>query len=377
MKRIIASVLAITLMTVSSCSTATIETSAESTDQVVEETLSTDSSYESDDSKSWRQAYIDQIPQIISEFGESFWFTYTLIYLDDDEIPEVFAEGDCEATGEIIFTYNNGEVNYVRLPRRGTQYIPGTGLTYTNTGNMDYYPLSIHSLSDGEFTCIASGLKYISEEGYAPDSADDVYTYEWENQTVTADQYWEHVEEYYDLGQSIYPSGYYTDSEFYTLLTTDMWESANHRYELIVDDCTWEEARQECIIRGGYLAIISCNAEAQAIADLISDQQLDDYYFYTGYICSTQIDGQFYLAGFYNSDFTPAITNYDCLCDFTNTDFPEYEYYNDMWNEDEYDRGILIYFPEENFFHIFNGPDNLNEYDEYSDNVAYICEYDW
>ena len=373
----------------------TKETTTEATEESSEETEETEDTEETseeitvetetaagfDPSEPWCQAYLDAIPEYFADESYLSMLTYTLIYVDDDDIPEVFIEGDCEAAGEVVLTYHDGEVNGMYLPRLGTQYIPGTGLLYTNTGHMDYYPVVITSLTDGEFTTVAEGAYYMSEETYAQ-LADDpeaelVYTYEWDGQEMSEDEFNDHVNEYYDMEQSVYPGSFYTYDEFTTLLTTGAWESADHRYELIVSDCTWDEAKQDCIDRGGYLAVISCTPEAQVIADLIREEGLEDCYFYTGYMCSCYINGDFYPAGFYYPDLTSP--NPDGLWfnyDYSYYNCPDFDWNNVPFSEDDHEVGILIYYPDYNFFYIYDGPNDLNADSSNSGLIAYVCEYD-
>ena len=407
LKKAAASALALTLMTSAvscsifpaneSSSESTKDTTEETSEETSEETTSVPAEESEvteandlnsatrgyitgfDPSEPWCQAYLDQIPLILFDFVAPEALTYTLIYLDDDDIPEVFIEGDCEATGEIILSYHDGEVSYVWLSRLGTQYIPRSGLTFTNTGHMDYYPVTITSLSDGEFSTLAEGIWYLSEEGRDQRAenpeGDWDYTYEWEGQEVTEEEFSQSISEYYDMEQGVYPDCFYTYDEFVTLMTTGTWESSGHRYELIVNDCTWEEANQDCIDRGGYLAVISCTPEAQVIADLIEDEGLEDYYFYSGYRASAYIGDEFYVAGFYYPDMSsPTSSYYYFAYDFSDYRSPDFDWTNAPFHYDAHECGILVYYPEENFFYIFEGPFDLTG--EYSGSIAYVCEYD-
>ncbi len=64
----------------------------------------------------------------------------------------IFIYTDVEAGGQIVATYHDGEVVEQHLSRLGSQYIENSGLIYTNTGHMDYYPLTITKLENGTFT---------------------------------------------------------------------------------------------------------------------------------------------------------------------------------------------------------------------------------
>ncbi len=59
-------------------------------------------------------------------------------------------------------------------------------------------------------------------------------------------------------------------------------ETAIHRYEYIVEDCTWSDAVSRCREKGGYLANINSQEELDHIIDEINGAGLDDKIFYLG-----------------------------------------------------------------------------------------------
>lgn len=52
-----------------------------------------------------------------------------------------------------------------------------------------------------------------------------------------------------------------------------------HRYDFVVDDCTWQEAYQNCIDQGGYLVRINTNKEYEYIRKEISARAMTDMFF--------------------------------------------------------------------------------------------------
>ena len=190
-----------------------------STEEVSEEDTSQTESVSSDQNlkvterdEPWRSAYLEYLSKddYIAEYGTGdYGFTFTLIYLDNDDIPELFVDTGIEAGGQIIATYYDGKVIEQHFPRLGSQYIEKSGLIYTNTGHMDYYPLTITKLENGTFTEIGSGLSYVTEEDRDKMINDEnhpyILTYEWEGEKVSEDQFNAYVAELYDLEQSKYP----------------------------------------------------------------------------------------------------------------------------------------------------------------------------
>lgn len=60
-------------------------------------------------------------------------------------------------------------------------------------------------------------------------------------------------------------------------------ESGIHRYELVLRDCTWQEAREDCRQRGGYLARINSYDEYVALVRQIQmEEGFEEVHFYLG-----------------------------------------------------------------------------------------------
>ncbi len=180
-----------------------------------------------EENEPWRQAYLDYLTSdtdFINYRDNGDSLTYTLIYLDENDVPELFIDSGFEAGGQLIATYYDGKVIDQHFPRIGSQYIERTGLVYTNTGHMDYYPLSITKLENGEFTVLGSGIAYMTDEDREKMVADENYpytlTYEWEDEVVSEEQFNANVAKLYDLEKSKYPDNFYTYDEFLSVVET-------------------------------------------------------------------------------------------------------------------------------------------------------------
>jgi len=168
----------------------------------------------------WRKAYIDYLTKDEEMSLCAPEFRYTLIYLDDDDVPELFVDTLVEAGGEFIATYYDGKVVDYQFSRLGSKYIERSGLVYTNTGHMDYYPVTVTKLENGTFTEIGSGISYLSKEDHEKliSGGDYILTYEWEDETVTEEQYNAKIAELYDLDQSKDPDDFKPYEEFLSQL---------------------------------------------------------------------------------------------------------------------------------------------------------------
>ena len=204
------------------------EETAEDTSEYSSTEEVTEVAEEANNNEDWRSAYLDYLStdDDMDACRESdIGFKFSLIYLDDDDIPELFIDTDVEAGGQIVATYHDGKVVEQHLSRLGSQYIEKSGLIYTNTGHMDYYPLTITKLENGTFTEIGEGLSYLSEEDREKLANDNEYpytlTYEWEGETVSEEQFNAKVAELYDLDKSKYPDDMHNYDEIVEILSED------------------------------------------------------------------------------------------------------------------------------------------------------------
>lgn len=322
----------------------------------------------------WSLAYAEYIDNL--EYASEF--TYSLIYLDEDTIPELFITTNCEAGGEIVATYYDGKVIDLQLSRIGTTYIEHSGLLYTNTGHMDYYPVYITRLEDGDFQVIAEGVSYLSEENreIVANGGEYIFTYEWDGTIVSQDEFYSFVEKYYDLDKGIYPEEC-SKLEIDSILTTGFWSSYGHSYELVKQDVTWEEAAELCKEKGGYLATITCPDEAGVIAELIASKNMGDTNFYVGYRSSEYVGEEYYGARWINADgsFTDAMY----LVGLSMYYAPDFDSETYDWSDENEIKtcGLVKYYDSNSKIYVFEESGNLIEE---SPNVAgtlgYICEFD-
>jgi hypothetical protein len=333
----------------------------------------------------WSKAYADYLKsgaEYISFAEGGSELSYTLIYLDDDDIPEVFVDTGVEAGGQMVATYYEGEVVEQYLSRIGSQYIEKSGLIYTDTGHMDYYPVSITKLENGVFSEIASGIRYVSEEDSKKMREDENYpyilTYEWGDETVTEEEFNAHVAEYYNVDKGKYPDGFYSYDEFLYLLETGKWISADHKYELVVQDCSWSEAQKICLDKGGYLATVSCTDEAKVISELIKNEGYMDIGFFVGYRSSEWVGDNFYGSRWINKDGSyqeEKTSRYD----FWNYYYPGHKDGDDEWyfKGGDQEVGLAKYYDGTEMISIFEAPDNILDVSpEYAGKIGFVCEYD-
>ncbi|MCI7792335.1 MAG: tetratricopeptide repeat protein [Lachnospiraceae bacterium] len=172
-----------------------------------QDTTSADAAVAGDDD--WKQAYIDYL-QYDSE--SEYMDGYNLIYLDDDDIPELVEVGNCEAAGCRIVNYSNGTVYVTQLSRLYFSYIERKNLLCNSGGHMDCYYDVVFSIINGELEVVAQGSYGAEDNSNVQFDADGnpIYYYEWNGVRMTEKEYEQELSKVYDVNKSV--SGYQYDN---------------------------------------------------------------------------------------------------------------------------------------------------------------------
>ena len=223
----------------------------------------------------WQIAYTEYIEGL--EWNRDC--TYSLIYVDDDDIPELVIDTGVEAGGCQILTYHSGEIDVLQTDRRLFYYIEKKNLLNNTGGIYGYYFDRIYAIENGRWVCIADG-----ENTETMGDDDWVYRYEWDGKEVKEDVYNKSLNAVFDMEQKIEPDPYYIMDEMLALLKTGDIVSRKHRYELFVENVTWDEAKRRCEERGGYIVTVTSTEEYERIQKGIVDSGLTDTAFWVGHV---------------------------------------------------------------------------------------------
>lgn len=202
----------------------------------------------------WEKAYAEYLLKAAEDDGQNVYasFTYSLIYVNDDDTPELVIDTGFMAGGSSILTFFNGEIDKVDILRSGLYYIERQNLVENSAGNMGYYYDFIYSIENGKWNNIAHGERY---ENYVTENG-LINEFFWKEEKVTESTYVENINNIFDMEQAIEPTKYYIWDEILSLLQTGSVKAVNHRYELFTDDVTWDMAQNNCREKGGCLATI-------------------------------------------------------------------------------------------------------------------------
>ena len=149
-------------------------------------------------------------------------------------------------------------------------------------------------------------------------------------------------------------------------------ENAIHRYEYIIADCTWEQAWQDCINRGGYLVRIDSPEEFEHIITEITANGYDKKVFFLGGRRETT-SSEYYWVDDKNVITGSPLNSPDCSI---------YNYW--MMGEPSYQDGnipencLMTFFYESESRWVINDSPNevLAFVPDYQGKIGYICEYE-
>ena len=346
-----------------------------------EETEQTQSVTENGGAEDWKAAYIAYLESLKdSEDAEELErYTYSLIYVNEDEIPELVIDSGFEAGGCRILTYQDGEVDVLQTRRLNFGYLEKENLLCNSDGNMGHYYDDVYSINDGKWVYIAGGEWGDGEDGMQFDEEGElIYVYRWEGQEVEESAYDAKLKEVFDWEQAKRPESYYILTEMLSFLETGKNTSANHRYELVVEDVTWTEAQARCKEKGGYLATITCMEEMETIQNQIVAEEKTKVNFWVGakYMAGEELYGYSWME-YGEDDFVYDMTShFNVFADLWLEGEPSYEGLTEAGETVDENYVDLFYRSSEGRCFLNDVPeDMLSAAPSYAGKIGYICEY--
>lgn len=163
----------------------------------------------------WQQSYMDYI----QAQDQEQWQGYDLIYLDDNDIPELVLMGNSEAIGCKIVHFSNGGIHETQLDRLFFTYIERGNLLCNSEGNMDSYYDLVYSIVDGKFVCVASGYygAQDNENVQFDKKGEPIYQYEFDGVKMSKEEYAKALKAVFDNTKATAPEHCYTMEEILQL----------------------------------------------------------------------------------------------------------------------------------------------------------------
>lgn len=164
-------------------------------------------------STDWKEAYAIAIQ---NDPNKDYVRGYHLIYVNDDEIPELVLVGADEAEGCRIMNYFEGQVYETQLSRLSFTYIEKQNLLCNSEGHMGYYYDDVYTIDNGKFVLLGSGTyenpgdfeANYDENGYLV--PDDTFTFTWNGEVCSKEEYKQKFEAVYDVSKAKF--GYDNDN---------------------------------------------------------------------------------------------------------------------------------------------------------------------
>lgn len=167
------------------------------------------------DFATWQEAYDDFIRKIhVTVWVPDEGFRYSLIYVDADDVPELYIDTGFPISGEIVVSCYEGKIGCVNRERGGLQYIERGGRLCSWYGAMGFYPFNIYVLEKGEFSEIGTGWS----SDYADEQGNVCFDFFWEDSPVTEEEFYAYINELIDLSECVEPSVLYSEEGMLELL---------------------------------------------------------------------------------------------------------------------------------------------------------------
>ena len=204
------------------------------------------------DDSAWRAAYLE----ILEANKERRCFA--LVYVDDDDVPELYIMGICEADGDRVFSYRGGEVTMLQLYRLGGgQYIERGGTVANENGHMGRCYNKVYQLGENGFVQTFDALTEIK---YDSKTEKDNYLYSISGETVSEETFQAAVNSSFDFSRAVkftdsavsyeavkqqlenevsLPGGYQTVLEKYQDVLDNKKTFQCFEKDTLLNECTW------------------------------------------------------------------------------------------------------------------------------------------
>ena len=154
---------------------------------------------ETDDTPEWKTAYLNFL-----EAEKDTHLSYALIYIDGDDIPELYLSGDCEATGDSICSYKNGAIVEQQLNRiGGGWYIEKSGNVINQNGNMGHIYTHVYKLNEDGFILTFEALSAERVEVLGNDEYKLHYEYSIGDKSANESEYNSAIEAAFDFENAV------------------------------------------------------------------------------------------------------------------------------------------------------------------------------
>ncbi len=200
------------------------EVKEEEAEEVKEPEVVEDGGSGSDTAVNWAAEYL----MYLGDFIEPERRKYALIYVNQDDVPELLLQGEDEATGNLVLTFDGNKIDELQTSRLYFTYLEKGNKLCNSDGHMGGYYDYVYSIVDGKWELIDYGNYYV-EDNTNPDWSDEDLIFEWNGESVDPEEYEKALRRCYDSNKAIMGEG-------------------SLSYEEIVDKLKQEESAKEILI---------------------------------------------------------------------------------------------------------------------------------
>lgn len=142
----------------------------------------------------WKQLYYNFIVQDREKADQGDWSVvqYELLYLDEDNIPELRIDYGFESSGCRLVSVSNGAVTSELLSSGSLSYVEHENIFRYSDGKQGMYGDTIYSLNDGKLITLAKGNYNIYNMEYM-----------WEGQAVSETEYQEEIDSFVNPSEAM------------------------------------------------------------------------------------------------------------------------------------------------------------------------------
>ena len=147
------------------------------------------------DDSAWRAAYLE-----ILEANKDCR-CFALVYVNDDDVPELYIMGISEAEGDRVFSYLDGEVTMLQLGRTGGgKYIERGGMIANENGSMGIYYTDVFELAWYGFSRTLHGATFIR---YNSETGKDEYSYSIMDEEVNEETFYTLIHAEFNFSRAV------------------------------------------------------------------------------------------------------------------------------------------------------------------------------
>lgn len=156
-----------------------------------------------------KQAYFNYLQNETDYLSMMEGYDYiscSLIFVDEDDVPELVINSGAEAGGCLILTYHNGLVDALQTRRLHFTYLEKENLLSNSAGHMDSYYDDVYMIKNGRWEQVATGEYSGCTDGWSDEYGRYIcQNYVWNGKETTMEAYMEQFYTLYDEDRAIEP----------------------------------------------------------------------------------------------------------------------------------------------------------------------------